>query len=113
MPVHHTARLSVITDELPLGLSLLPKVSHTRHNRFVFLAISGLNLGPPPLSEAWRLGPCSQGFRRSVALAFRLPGQVHSPMVESGFVPLLLRVRGAPGYESFQSLAGSSLSNAP
>ena len=97
MPVHHAARLSVITNELPFGLSLFPKVSRTRLSRSVFLAISGLNLGPPPLFEARRLGPCSQGFRRSVALSFRLLGQVHSPMIESGFIPLLLRTSWRTG----------------
>ncbi len=65
--------------------------SHTRSSRFVYLALSGFNLGPPPLGEAWRLGPCSQGFRRSAARSFRLPGQVRPPMAEGGLIPLLLR----------------------
>ena len=64
--------------------------SHTLHSRFVFLILSGLNLDPPPLFEAWRFGPCSQGFRPSVALTFRLPGQIHPPVTEGGLIPLPL-----------------------
>ena len=73
------------------------RCARTRHSRFVFLAISGLNLGPPPLLEARRLGPCSQGSRRSAALSFRLPGQIHPPMAEGGFSPLLLRASWRTG----------------
>jgi hypothetical protein len=61
------------------------RCARTRHSRFVFLALSELNLGPPPLLEARRLGPCSQGSRRSAALSSRLPGQIHPPMAEGGF----------------------------
>jgi hypothetical protein len=60
----------------------------TRQNRCVCLAISGRNLGPLPLVAAWRLGPCSSGFRRLGARPVRLPTQVHPPLAQDGFLPL-------------------------
>ncbi len=85
----------MVTDELPSGISLFPEVSRTFHSQFVFLVLSGLNLDPPPLFEAWKFGPCSQGFRPSVALTFRLPGQIHPPVTEVGLIPLPLLLRAS------------------